>query len=263
MSWASRRRTTYLGSIILFFALLIGIPITNYILSIEPTCFDGAQNQDETAIDQGGPCLALDPLSLSPSATLWARSFKVRDGSYTAVAYIANPNLNAGATDVHYHVALYDSDNILVAERDGTTFIMPGGGITPVLITGLETGNRVAVHTIFQITERVIAWKRMMNPAAVLKIRDQKVSDTTTVPRITARVDNTSFAPLYNIVFVAVAFDPFGNSIAASRTALLELGPNSSSDITFTWPQPFSGKVGRVDIIPLLPPLDAPPQMES
>ncbi len=258
MSWASRRRTTYLGGVILFFAVIIITPIIHYFSTIKPTCFDGKQNQGETAVDEGGPCLKLDSARLSPWATLWARSFKVRDGSYTAIAYIENPNSNAGVALAHYHFGLYDSKNILVADRDGTTFIMPGG-ITPVLVAGIDTGNRVAVHTYFDITDDTLLWKRMTNPASVIHINNQQISDTNTAPRITARVENTSFARLPGASFVAVAFDPYGNAIAASGTALPDLAPSVVQQITFTWPQPFSGAVGRIDIIALLPPQEAPP----
>lgn len=267
MSWASRRRTTYLSGVFIFFALLVGIPVAHYFLSIKPTCFDGKQNQGETAVDEGGPCLKLNPAALSPSATLWARSFKVRGGSYTAVAYVENPNPNAGVAQAQYHFGLYDSQNVLIAERNGTTFILPGG-ITPVLETGIDTGNRVAVHTCFQLNSDTclqnannpLTWDRMTSPASNIRVSNNQVSDTDTMPRITARVENVGFAPMSNISFVAVAFDPYGNAIAASGTALPDLPPSSPQQITFTWPQPFPGSVGRVDIIPLLPPVEAPPK---
>jgi len=259
MSWASRRRATYLGGVILFFALLVGLPILHYYFSIKPTCFDGIQNQGETAVDEGGPCLKLDPLHLSPSAVLWARSFKVRDGSYTAIAYIENPNPDAGVASAHYRFGLYDSQNVLVAEREDTTFILPGG-ITPVLETGIDTGNRIAVHTYFQLTDDTLTWERMTNPASAIRIGNQQISDTDTMPRISARAENVGFAPLHDISFTAVVFDPNGNAIAASGTALPELPPGAPAQITFTWPQAFSASVGRIDIIPLLPPQEAPPK---
>jgi len=51
-------------------------------------------------------------------------------------AYIENPNDGAACASVAYHLGLYDSENVIVAERTGTTFIMPGG-ITPVFIGAL------------------------------------------------------------------------------------------------------------------------------
>lgn len=253
-----------MGGVFVFFALLIGIPLLYYVFSIPETCSDGIRNQGETAVDEGGPCLNLDPESLSPAATLWVRSFKVRDGSYTSVAYVQNPNPAAGVASAHYRFGLYDSANVLVAEREGDTFIMPGG-VTPVLFAGIDTGNRNVVRTYFQLTDLPagqagdkLAWKRMTNPASTIRISNQQISDTNTVPRITARVENVGFAPLHNISFVAVAFDPYGNAIAASGTALPDLVSATPTQITFTWPQPFLASVGRVDITALMPPKEAP-----
>lgn len=260
MSWASRRRATYLGGVLLFFALVIGIPVAQYFLSAKPTCFDGIQNQGETAPDEGGPCQKLDPSQLSSYAVLWERSFQVRPGNYTSVAYIVNPNASAGISAVHYQFGLYDSDNVLVAQRDGETYLMPGG-ITPVLETNIDTGNRIAVHTYFQITDAVQDWERMQNPAASIAITDRQVSNSNGIPRITATAENTSFVPLSGVRFVVVVFDPNGNAIASSGTALSSLAPNDPQQITFTWPQGIGGTVGRVDITALLPPRSAPAQV--
>src|SRR3989344_828026 len=140
MSWASRRRTVYLLGIFLFFAVVLGIPTAIWLYE-PPTCFDGTQNQGETALDKGGPCVLLDERTLSPSAILWSRAFSVRTGSYNALAYIENPNRDAGVRLVAYRFGLYDEKNVLVAERDGRTFVMPGG-ITPVFEGAIDTGNR-------------------------------------------------------------------------------------------------------------------------
>src|SRR5262245_56248218 len=126
MSWAMRRRVLYVIGVVIFFAVLIGVPVA-IALHKAPTCFDGVQNQGETSIDLGGPCTLLDPSAITPTAVMWARAFKLRDGMYDAVAYIQNPNSAAGVGSVKYHMALYDSENVLVAERFGDTPIMPGG----------------------------------------------------------------------------------------------------------------------------------------
>lgn len=259
MSWASRRRTTYLGGVILFLAIIVTVPIVHYILSIQPTCFDGVQNEEETAVDEGGPCVKQNPADLSPLSTLWARSFKVRDGSYTAIAYVLNSNQNAGVAQVNYEFGLYDSGNVEVAEATGTTFIMPGV-VTPVIQTGISTGNRDAVHTYFQITDEALDWERMKNPAAAMQITNQQISDTDSAPRLSAQVTNTSFATLSGVRFIGVVFDPYGNAIAASATAIASLVPNTPTQITFTWPSAFSSATGRIDITPLLPGVVAQPQ---
>lgn len=251
--------------ICLFFAILIGVP-TAIILHKPPTCFDGIQNQGETSPDHGGPCVLLDNSSITPHAILWARAFRVRDGSYDAVAYIENPNAGAGVAEVKYRMALYDSENVLVAERFGTTPIMPGG-ITPVFEGGIDTGNRVATHTIFCFVDSVqscdstgstLIWERMKNVANAVMITHDPIVDLTSMPRLNAQVTNTAVSDIQDVTFVAVIFDPVGNAFASSQTALPRLNAGEQQNIVFTWPSPFSVTVGRVDIIPVHAPVVAP-----
>jgi hypothetical protein len=258
MSWAARRRLLYLTGIFLFFAIIIGGPIAYKISQIQPTCFDGKQNQGETAPDEGGPCVLLDETKLAPYSILWARAFAVRPGLYTAVGYISNPNPSAGVREAHYRFGLYDSDNALIAERTGTTFIMPGG-ITPVIAGAIDTGNREVVHTYLEITDTHLTWKRMSSPAANIKVSNQQQSQSPVGPRIDARVTNVGLDTARNIAFIATIFDPAGNAFTASGTVLPSLAPDASVGISFTWPAAFEAVVGRIDIIPLLPPEEALP----
>jgi len=252
MSWASRRRFVYGFGTFLFFAAIIGIPVA-VLLYDPPTCFDGKQNQGETAIDKGGTCPLLDERTLSPSSILWTRAFLVRGGLYSAVAYIENSNEGAGVQAVQYRFGLYDERNILVAERRGTTFIIPGG-ITPVFEGAIGTGNRSVARTYFEFTSRSV-WERLSNAASVLSVNNKNVIDVDSMPRLTARVKNTSVAAVLGSSFVAVVFDPAGNAFVASATTLPRLAPNEEKEIVFMWPDPFPATVGRIDILPLLPPL--------
>ncbi|MBI4088038.1 hypothetical protein HY418_01500 [Candidatus Kaiserbacteria bacterium] len=258
MSWATRRKAMYLLGVFLFFALVIGGPLAYGYFSAPATCSDGTRNQGETSIDRGGPCLALDEQNLQPHAVLWSRAFKVRDGSYNAVAYIENPNPNAGAPIARYRFSFYDAGNILIAEREGTSFIMPGG-ITPVFEPRIDTGNRLVAHTYFEFTGP-LSWQRMYDTASAISISDKEVTDITTLPRVNARAANSSVADILSPSFVIVVFDPSGNAFAASQTSVQRLSANGSAAITFTWPDPFAQSIGRMDIIPLSAPVPAPAQ---
>jgi len=258
MSWASKRRTMYLSGIFLFFALILGIPLALWIY--EPaTCFDGKQNQEETAVDKGGPCQLLDERRLTPHSILWARSFLVRapgeasDGTYSAVAYIENPNEGAGVAEVGYRFGLYDERNVLVAERFDTTFVMPGG-ITPIFKGAISTGNRAVVRTYLEFTEPLV-WGRMQSVVSALSISNKNITNTGASPRLTALVKNESVADITNVSFTAVIFDTAGNAFAGSETLLARINAGEEREIVFTWPAPFLYAVGRVDVLPLLPPV--------
>ena len=255
MSWASRRQTTYASGVVLFLLILIGIPVAIY-LHAPPTCTDGKQNQGETAPDKGGPCPVLDEHFLSPYSVLWSRSFAVQPGNYSAVAYIENPNKDAGAISAHYKFGFYDSDNVVVAEREGDTYIMPGG-VTPVFEYNIQTGNREIVHTYFEFTQ-VPVWYRMVKTTSAITVNNVETTNTDTQPRISADVENTAVSDVLNPEFSAVVFDSAGNVFAASRTILERLNAGDKHQIVFTWSAPFTKQIGRVEILPVLPPLPYP-----
>lgn len=252
MSWATRRRAAYGGGVFLFFAVVIGSPIAYWYFTIPATCVDGIQNQGETTPDRGGPCVLLDEETLVPAPVLWARSFQVRDGSFNSIAYIQNSNDTAGVRNIVYRFALYDSQNVLVAEREGSTFIMPGA-ITPVFESGIQTGNRMAVRTYF-IYRDDPQWERMEDRSRLIVINDKDLTDTENTPKLTATARNTTVRDITSIRFIATIFDQTGNAFATSQTSIPKLKAGEKQEITFTWPDPFGVVVGRVDIIPLVEP---------
>lgn len=255
MSWAARRKTAYATGVFIFFAAIIGLPLAYWYFSTPASCSDGKRNQGETAVDRGGPCPLLDSESLNPTGLLWTRSFRVRDGAYSSVAYIQNPNSDAGVRSVHYRFSLYDERNIFVTERTGTAFIMPGS-VTAIFEGNIETGSRVVSHTYFEFQETP-KWEKLEDTSIALQIKETAMSDTETVPRLTAAIENTSVRQLRDIKLVAIISDPAGNAFTASQTAVPILGPGETQKITFTWPTPFNLTVGRVAIIPLSPPRPA------
>lgn len=257
MSWAGRRKFLYISGITLFLVIVVGGPIAYKIATIPPSCHDGKQDQGETSVDRGGPCLLLDDNYLQPHAILWARSFQVRDGSYNAVAYIENPNADAGVASANYQFSLYDSNNVLIAQRTGTTYIMPGG-ITPVFTAGISTGNRIVAHTYFTLTDPSLVWERMSNPTSPISVADEQVSNTGTEPQVSAVAANSSVSDISGVSFVAVVFDTGANAINASATQVSRLPAGGQTQIGFTWPDPFTTTVGSVDIIPLMPPVPDP-----
>ncbi|MBI5469797.1 hypothetical protein HY968_00535 [Candidatus Kaiserbacteria bacterium] len=252
MSWALRRRLLYIFGVVAFFGIVVGGPLAYKYFTIPPTCTDGIQNQGETAPDRGGPCPFVDERALSAIGTLWARGFRVRDGSYNAIAYVQNPNVQAGVRSVHYQFRLYDSTNVLVAEREGSTFIMPGG-ITPIFEGGISTGNRIAARTFFDFTD-ALEWERLYPAADAISVTNMALTDTATSPRITANITNTSVAPVQDLLVSVVVFDTAGNAFTASQTRVARLGAGEMTKVIFTWPDPYPLVVGRVDITPVLAP---------
>jgi hypothetical protein len=165
---------------------------------------------------------------------------------------IENPNKDAGVPVVYYRFGLYDDRNVLVAEREGATFIMPGG-ITPVFAGAINTGTRAVARTYFEFTSSP-QWVRASDSADAMVISNKNLVDANTAPRLTAKVKNTSVSVIQEPAFVAVIFDTAGNAIAASATTLPRLAGGEEGNIVFTWTGSFEHAVGRVDVLPLIAP---------
>lgn len=239
-----------LGFLILFGAITL-IPLAMW--WYEPaTCFDGKQNQGETAPDRSGPCALLDERTLIPHAIQWARAFSVRDGSWSAVTYIENPNDMAGVIEAPYRFKLYDDRNILVAEREGSSYIMPDS-VTPIYEGGFDTGNRKVARTYFEFSAPLV-WERMQDSSNEITITGKSLLDAQTAPRVIAIAENTAVTEAREVHFVAVVFDTAGNAIASSRTIVPVFAPGARENLVFTWPEAFTAPVGRVDVLPLRKP---------
>ena len=260
MSWASRRRFLYIFGLLLVVGTITIIPL--WIHFYEPgDCFDKKQNNAETDIDKGGDCRLLDERVLLPVTTVWARAMAVRlpgqeQGTFSAVAYVENPNVNAGVMQAPYRFKLYDANNVLVAEVEGITSIMPGT-VTPVFEGGINTGHRKAARVFFEFTAPLV-WQRLYDATEPITVPTKEVVNADKEPRLNAVIKNDSVVDLRQTQFVAIIFDTTGNAFAGSATEVQFLERGKQQAVAFTWPDPFLYLPGRIDVLPVLKPLLEP-----
>jgi len=260
MSWASRRRFLYIFGFLVVVGAVTVIPLWIYFYK-PGDCFDGKQNNTETAIDKGGNCQLLDERALLPTTIVWTRTMPVRlpgqeQGSFSAVAYIENPNVNAGVQKAPYRFKLYDTNNILVAEIEGVMAIMPGT-VTPVFEGGINTGHRTATRVFFEFTAPLM-WERLFDATAPITVPTKEVVNADKEPRLNAMVQNNSVIDLRDVQFVATIFDTAGNAYAGSATEVQFLERGIQHELVFTWPDPFLYLPGRIDVLPVMKPLLEP-----
>jgi len=222
--------------------MLSGIPLYLF-LHKTPTCFDGKTNGEERGVDCGGSCLLLCPFEVTEPFVLWSRAFKVTEGVYSAVAYIEHANSNAVVMDAPYVFKVFDNANVLITEREGTAYILPNI-VTPIFEANISTGERIPTRTTFEFT-RDLSWEQSSISGSPYVVRNQKLSRLESVPRIDATVLNQSLVDLFDLEVVGVVFDVNDNAIAASQTIIPLIEKQSSKEIVFTWPEPFTTRVER------------------
>ena len=112
---------------LIFFSILFGFGFLIYSISIkpDPSCSDYVKNQGEEEIDCGGPCLPCELVHINDMEILSIKVIPARDNFYDLVAEIKNPNQNYGSGNISYKFELYDTQDNLVSEYPGSTYILP------------------------------------------------------------------------------------------------------------------------------------------
>lgn len=246
MSWTQRRKFTYISGIIVFFLIVVGIPTVIYLYK-PPTCFDGKQNQDELGVDCGGVCNLLCPTQYVPLNVLWTRFSKVNDGVYNVLAYIENPNLNAGTNNVDYIFKLYDKNGIILKERVGKAFA-PANKTMAIFEADLLTGNKIPARVEFTFTSPAI-WTRQESVETGLSVTESEMSKEDTAPRLSFVLTNKTINQIKKVEAIAIVYNAEGNTTAFSRTVIDLLAPKEARAVSFNWPKPFEEAYVRTEII--------------
>lgn len=240
-SWRARRQLAYLGALLLSGLVVAG---TVYFFSRSPaSCHDGRQNQKEEGVDCGGlctPCLG----NVQEPVVQWSRFFPVGEHAYDAAALLESNNLSAGAKKITYRFKLYDAQNILIAVREGSTFLRPRDRLIlfePNIDAGFREPRRVATEI------DPIAWVYEPHEALPLIVARQ-IFETEPFGRLTLEIRNTALVSVHDTLVQAVLYDETDNAIAASETTVAELPGQKQIPIFLTWPHAFFSEPARIEI---------------
>lgn len=236
--WASRRKSIYLGFVVIFFTLVAFLIFWKFWYST-PTCSDGVKNGDEIGVDCGGSCsLVCSREALPLVIRSDPRVFEVIQNVWSVIIYIENQNSNFDASYVPYTFYFYGDDNKLLYTREGITFI-PKSKISGIFegSINIESGEKIKRVT-FELGKN-ISWQRNVAVSDELEITHSSLLREDSAPRVEARVKNNSIEDVEDVELIISIFDGADNTIAASRTFIENLRKNSSTDVFFTWPRPF------------------------
>jgi Mg-chelatase subunit ChlD len=242
--WALWRRLQYgTGFSLVLFSFFFFIYM-QYIYSA-PTCFDNSQNGGEQGVDCGGACARICTFTVTQPKATWARSFRVYDGLYNAVAYIENTNRIAASPELTYTISLHDAQG-LITERKGKT-ILPPDSTYPVFEARIETGKRVPTQTFITL-DPVDMWLPATAGRNQFTVSERTLSGADTVPRLDAKIYNDSLTEADRVEVIATIFDAKGNALTSSRTFIDDFAPRSEAQAVFTWPEPIAKTMRSCEI---------------
>lgn len=251
MTWARKRQIFYIFVLLVFLSIL-GYSIISPNLNKEPTCTDRLQNGNEVGVDCGGSCARACLSQVDDIDVLWARSFKVIPGRYNAVAYLENHNKNEVVDKINYRFRFADKDNIYIGKREGSTFV-PAGSKFAVFEPAINVGNAIPVYTTFEFISFPDWVKVDEEKLAQVKIlsSDVRLENEDTSPSLSATLYNKSLFTIPEVGVVVILYDANGNALGVSSSFLPELLGQERVEVSFTWPEVFSGRVVSKEIIPL------------
>ena len=242
--WAFKRRLIYGSFFTAVLVLIFGYVYLRYLYAA-PTCFDNRQNGDEAGEDCGGSCVRICAFEVIQPSVKWARSFKVTDGQYNAVAYVENLNRVAASPLVPYTFSLYDEQG-LILEKSGTT-ILPPNSVYPIFEGRIMTGNRVPTRTFLELGEPTL-WQPAEAGREQFTIVDRQLTEADQKPKLDVVIRNNALEEAKEVEVVATIFDAHGTALASSETFVDNFAPRSDTNVVFTWQEPIATTLRSCEI---------------
>lgn len=251
MDFRTKRQLVVLVILAVFFVVVAGAVIWR--LAPEPTCFDNRQNQGEDGVDCGGPCIPCALKESKPIEVYWVRFVKTREGTYDVAAEIKNPNARLGARAFDYEFKLHDTAGVVVAVRQGRSFLYPGE-LAHLIEVGLTSG-RVLERASLTVAnpEWLVTESSPPDLIAGGKTHAIESADGTLSSFLRASLSNRSLADVPEVRIGALLSDSDGNLVGVSATVVNGLPAGAVKPVEFRWPLAFGERVASITIEPRVP----------
>lgn len=238
--WAKRRKRIY-TSVLVGVLVVVAVVQGFRIFYNPPTCFDGRRNGGEKGIDCGGACNRVCAVDVNPLVIQWVKYFKIREGEYSVVAHIENPNGEVGVQTLPYTFKLIDSAGNILTEVRGVSYAEPTESF-PIFEGPLYLSTKPA-RVEFEFAGEPLFVKGERSEE-ILFVENSTLSSSETAPKISTLVSNTSIQALRDVNAFAVVYDGADTPVAVSKTDIEYLSSGARERITFTWPDPFKIEPG-------------------
>ncbi len=254
-SWSSRRKALYGGSITVLILCVVLFVIFSFFYK-SPTCSDGKKNGNELGIDCGGSCVKLCQSAFLPPQIFWGggKFEEMAPHLYNLSSYIVNPNTDVSALNVPYKFSLYDSDGLLILDKNGYVSI-PAHRNVLAFESAVDVQERIPAKVTFEFTG-VPEWFKSKDELSGLSIIDKKYTENNEGSSLEVTLENRSLLPYENLDVYVVLYDSDKNAIGFSKTKIDEIKPNGGREVApFTWPNNRNGRVSTIEVMPVLIPV--------
>jgi hypothetical protein len=223
----------------LYLALFAGVGYLAYRLLFFSygTCFDNRQNQGESGVDCGGPCVSCEVKALRPIEVLGTELAAAGSGRTSVLISFKNPNTSHGAARFTYELTIFDAAGATLAVSERQSFLY-AGEIRSVVEAGVPTGSGSAARAT--VSAEVTAWLPVASfPQPRVEVRNVRAAPgasdgTVTVSGILANREASRLSRVGIHVAIRDRTSPL--LVGLSRTLLEDIGPFEERLFTATVP---------------------------
>jgi hypothetical protein len=222
------------GLIILFVVGLIGWGIYSSFFKPAPTCFDNTQNQGETGVDCGGPCVPCELKSLKPIQVDqgWPKWFKTTTSTSGIVAEIYNPNPDWGASNFSYRLDIKDQFGSIIKSVTGASFIY-GGELKYLVEPRIDLGaGKISSVDLTISNPQWVSINDFSRPD--VEIQDVNTGKTDML-YVSGKVVNRAESDFSNFSVYSLVYNKDGQFLAASKTIVDTVPKFGSSDFKISF----------------------------
>lgn len=202
-----------------------------------PTCFDNKQNQGESGVDCGGPCMSCEIKYLKEFQASWIKTNYLSSvKNLVIVAEIKNLNFNYGADYFDYDFNLYDINGKSIQTFSDKSFIYAGEIKNLLKIVTLSPAEFDMLKKI-EISFLNISWK-LSEEFKKPEIETREIiTELTTPVNISGKIINKSPFTISEVNPIGLLFDDFGVLLAASKTTIRNLSAFKEQSFKIVFPK--------------------------
>jgi hypothetical protein len=212
------------------------------------TCTDKIKNQNEEDIDCGGvcaPCNKIEalPLEIKESGIVVGGV----TGEYDFYSVVNNPNNLFGSSKFHYKITLKDSSGLVLSQREGESYILPGE--KKYIIETSFKSESVPASSEFLITS--VEWSQFSEyKKPEIEIVNKNYSEISSGVGFAEAKGLLKNKSPYDFEFIKIGVilkDSGGNVVALNSTNMKTIKSGEERDFRVFWPARFSGNVQNME----------------
>ena len=239
-------------SLVYFSLILVLGAVIYFIVSPNPSCQDGVQNQNEQGVDCGGPCFpCISEKTPEDLDILSAEVVHDVDNKYDVAIDVKNLNEIFGASNVSFRIVLEDSSGAEIVNREVKNYFILPKEEKYFIVQGLLADLS---PSLVKIDIEDVTWEKFSQyeepRLTILNTSYTENPNEGGFSKITGTLVNKSGIDFETVKVNAVLLNENGKLLATNYQILNTIRADEQRDFVMFFPHEFPGSVADVKIEP-------------